>query len=201
VNGVPEPGEQLAHVWARLEGAVTRARDAFHTPVLGTVRAEDGHCGLRTVVLRRVEPSLRRLACHTDLRSSKVADLRCSPRASWLFYDRDARLQVRAGGAVTLHTDDGLADEQWRAARLSSRRCYLSEPGPGQVLDGPEVTLPGDLADRVPTEAEVNAGRGNFAVIACTVDDIDCLMLRYQGHRRLRFRWRTDRWHGRWVAP
>lgn len=201
MNGVPEPDEQLAHVWARLEDAAARARDPFHTPVLGTVRAADGQCALRTVVLRRAEPSLRRLVCHTDLRSSKVVDLEVAPRASWLFYDREARLQVRAGGAVSLHTDDDLADQQWRAARLSSRRCYLSEPGPGQALDGPGVTLPDDLVDRVPTEAEASQGRGNFAVIACTVDDIDCLMLRYQGHRRLRFSWREGRWHGRWVAP
>ena len=201
MNRVPAADEQLAHVWARLENAVKRARDPFHTPVLGTVQAEDGQCGLRTVVLRRAEKARRRLVCHTDLRSSKIADLRHMSRASWLFYDRDARLQVRACGAVSLHTDDELADEQWRAARLSSRRCYLAEPGPGRVLDGPEVTLPADLADRVPTEAEANEGRANFAVIACIVDAIDCLMLQYRGHRRLRFTWQSDRWLGRWMAP
>jgi hypothetical protein len=201
VTRPPVPEEQLAQVWARLEGAVARAKDPFHTPVFGTVQADGGECGLRTVVLRRAEAPLRRLVCHTDLRSSKIADLRRRSRASWLFYDRDARLQVRARGAVTVHTDDDLADEQWRAARLSSRRCYLSEPGPGEVLDGPEVTLPADLAERVPTEAEAGEGRANFAVIACSVDAIDCLMLQYRGHRRLCFSWQEGEWVSRWVAP
>lgn len=201
MNRPPVPDEQLAHVWARLEGAVARARDPFHTPVFGTVQAGDGECGLRTVVLRRAEASLRRLVCHTDLRSSKIADLRRRPRASWLFYDPEARLQVRARGPVTLHTDDDLAEDQWRAARLSSRRCYLSAPGPGRALAGPEGTLPADLADRVPTEAEAAEGRANFAVVACIVDAIDCLMLRYQGHRRLCFSWDGGEWLGRWVAP
>ncbi len=197
----PEPEELLARVWARFEDAVASARDPFHTPVFGTVQAEDGHCGLRTVVLRRADRQERRLVCHTDLRSSKITDLARRPRASWLFYDREDRLQVRAMGPVTVHTDDALADEQWRAARLSSRRCYLAEPGPGQALEGPEPTLPGDLAERVPTAEEADGGRANFAVVACCLEAIDCLMLQYQGHRRLRFTWDAGRWRGRWLAP
>ena len=197
----PVPAEQLDHLWSRLEDAPARASDPFHTPVLGTVRAADGSCGLRTVVLRRAERADRRLVCHTDTRSSKVADVTVSSRASWLFYDREARLQVRAAGTVRVHTDDDLADAQWHASRLSSRRCYLAEPGPGATLDGPALTLPAALAERAPREEEAAPGRDHFAVLACTVDAIDCLMLQYQGHRRLHFAWDGEGWQARWLAP
>jgi len=201
VRDVPLPEEQLDQLWSRLESAPDRASDPFHTPVLGTVQAVDGLCGLRTVVLRRAERALRRLVCHTDARSSKVADLAASPQASWLFYDRAARLQVRVSGTVQLHIDDELADVQWHASRLSSRRCYLARPGPGATLDGPALTLPAELVDRAPLEEEAAAGRDHFAVLACTVDAIDCLILQYQGHRRLHFAWDGECWQARWLAP
>lgn len=195
----PDPMGVLEDVWSRLIDAAARAKSAFHTPALATTGADGPR--VRTVVLRRAEPEARLLVCHTDRRSAKLAELAADARVGWMFYDREARLQVRADGAARVHVDDELADVQWQAARLSSRRCYLADPGPGAVLDEAGPTLPAALLDRVPSEEEAAEGRRHFAVIACTVEAIDCLMLGFAGHRRLRFRWLDDRWDAQWLAP
>ncbi|MDG2095636.1 MAG: hypothetical protein P8J89_10250, partial [Phycisphaerales bacterium] len=58
-------------LWKLLEEGSSNRRHAFHTPVLAT-RMSSGDPDLRTVVLRRVDPRLRMVCCHTDSRSPKV---------------------------------------------------------------------------------------------------------------------------------
>jgi hypothetical protein len=188
----------LADCWQRLQAGARDANNALHTPAVGTLG--DTGCQVRTVVLRRVEPARRRIACHTDTRSAKAGQLAAHPRMAWLFYDAAARVQIRAEGGATVHTDDALADAQWRASRLLSRRCYIGT-APGKPSDLPTTGLPEHLRGRAPREGESEAGRPHFAVIACEVDVIDRLDLAVDGHRRARWAWRGGTWDGTWIAP
>lgn len=193
------PGALLDHIWNRLEAAVGQGSDPFHTPCLAT-EADSGP-DARTVVLRRVEPARREICCHTDARSAKVGELRGRPGASWVFYDAQAGVQLRGRGTVTLHSSDSLAQEQWEATGPSSRRCYLSEGGPGAGLPAPGSGLPAALEERVPTAGESIPGRGNFVVIACRLEALDWLALDSRGHRRARFLWRDGAWDHAWITP
>ncbi len=176
----------LLQCWGYLEEGAGTARSPFHTAVLGTV--EDGEPRLRTVVLRAADREAGRVLCHTDLRSAKVRQIRDDAPVSWLLYDPGRKVQLRLEGRARVHADDALADERWRASAAGSRRCYLVQPGPGDVLESAGSTLPQGLRGRRPEPGETEPGRGNFAVVAAGIDLIDWLHLTADGHRRARFR-------------
>jgi len=189
----------LAQSWAMLARGVQKPNDPFRTPVLGTTGPNG--CNLRTVVLRRIIEAERILICHTDFRSSKIDDLRQQARVNWLFYHPQEKIQLRFDGQATLHTTDDLADEQWAASQLMSRRIYCTLDAPGIPLASPASGLPESLITRPPTLAESEAGRKNFAVIVCKVDFVDWLFLNSQGNWRAQFRWIDDRMTATWVVP
>ncbi len=191
-----DPDGLLDEIWRRLEAGVASAGHPFHTAALATFGPD-----VRTVVLRRVERDLRRICCHTDLRSRKVVQLEQDATAAWMFYDAEDRVQLRARGAVALHATDALARAQWAASRPGSRRCYLSAGGPGAALPSPGSGLPDGLLDRRPSEAESAPGEANFAVVACELTELDWLALDSRGHRRARFTWQEGGWQHAWITP
>lgn len=194
-------GEILEETWALLGQGVDKASDPFHTPVLGTVNAEG--CSLRTVVLRQIVVPERLLICHTDSRSRKCQEIEHTPRVSWLFYHPAEKIQLRIHGQASVHTDreDGWAERQWDASKLSSRRCYAALEAPGTPKDEPSSGLPEALTGRIPTPAQSEVGRPHFAVIVCRVTFIDWLYLKASGHRRAEFHWQDDSLHSTWVTP
>ena len=173
-------------LWRRLQRATESAKPPFHLPTLCSVTPE-GLPAARIVVLRRVEPDAPAVMCHTDRRAPKVEQLTRQPAASWVFYDPPAKIQLRVAGRSTIHTDDALADAQWDASSLSSRRCYLAPASPGDPVDWPSPNLPEGVRDRRPTAEEAAPGRANFAVVRTVVESFDVLFLHHAGHRRARF--------------
>ncbi len=189
----------LADCWFMLKTGAKRANSPFHTPVIGTMNSNG--CSLRTVVLRRVMTSRRLLICHTDRRSVKVAELENHNRLSWLFYDPEKKIQIRAGGLATLHFRDTLADEQWSRTRLMSRRFYCGENAPGTIQPTRSSGLPKKYADRAPLSGESEECRENFTVISCKLDSLDWLYLDARGHSRAQFLWYDERLEAHWVIP
>ncbi len=172
----------LADIWRQLARAVSDSRDPKRTSALAT--ADDAGSHARTVVLRDADEPARALIAYTDARSAKFRQIAANPRVSWLFYDPGQPVQVRLEGAAALHTDDVLADTQWRQASDGNRRLYAG-PTPGGPPDAPPADDP----------------RENFAVIRCIIDRVDWLDLSVPGHRRARFDWHAGQWQARWVAP
>jgi pyridoxamine 5'-phosphate oxidase len=192
--------EILEQTWTALRCAVADSSDAFRTPALGTI-GDQRPC-LRTVVLRRVEPSRRTVACYTDARSAKVREIRACPAVSWLFFCPKRNVQIRTEGPAAIHHLDAVAREAWSRTSLWGRRGYCVEPAPETEMKAPSSGLPASFVGRAPTEAESEAGWPNFAVIATTIDRFDWLRLDdARGHRRAQFAWSGDRYTGRWVVP
>lgn len=184
----------LAEAWRLIADGVTDRRSPFHTPTVATVGL-DGRPRSRTVVLRAAERDSRSLRFHCDARSDKFAELGREPRVTLHVYDASAKIQVRAEGQATLHTNDSLADAAWEASRPASRIVYATEPAPGTPIDeGAAFTLPVD-------DAAVAAGRANFAAVAVRIETLEILHLASAGHRRSRFTVAADRVEGRWLAP
>lgn len=192
--------EVLQTIWTELEIGAAKAKHGFHQPVLATT-APDGTPSARTVVLRLTDRAAGLVACHTDARSTKPDHVRANPRATWCFYDRTLRIQIRATGRVTLHTDDAVADEHWAQSPARSRRCYLAPASPGAKADHPSPNLPEHLLQREPTHEESLAGRTNFAVLRCALDAIEFLELHHAGHARARFTRDGVGWFGTWIEP
>jgi 3-hydroxyisobutyrate dehydrogenase len=189
----------LEEIWSRLAAGVDSASHPFHTPCLATAGPRGADA--RTVVLRRSDPALRRIACHTDARSPKVADIGEDDRVTWVFYDARDRVQLRAWGRTRVHRDGALAEEQWSKSGPRGRRCYLSAGGPGSELASPGSGLPAELEARPPTIGESRAGRVHFVVLECDLEEMDWLALDGRGHRRARLTWDGSAWQRVWITP
>jgi hypothetical protein len=154
----------------------------------------------RTVVLRQVESVRRYVWFHTDARADKVIQLAAFPRATLLFWDEKSQIQLRLATETRLHTDDSVADDHWKKLWVGSRKMYLSEQIPGSEQPGPYPGFPAHLGENLPTEADSEAGRKNFAVIECQVLSIEYLHLGRGGQTRALFRYEPEQ-KFTWLAP
>ena len=173
--------------------------DPFHWPVLGTIGKEA--VSLRCVILRQFLMPDRVLVCHSDARAEKVQEISGLDKVSWLFYHPQKKVQLRISGHATLHVNDQFADEQWAAARATSRLNYCAIGPPGTPVDSPSSGLPDFLLRKVPTLFETEKGRHNFIAIACRIDSMDWLVLRVLGNRRARFDWDDTGLTAKWLIP
>jgi len=177
----------LTQSWIDLAHGALSAGHAYHTSALAS--SGDGSPDVRTVVLREARFARRELVCHTDYRSPKVELIRKRPEVAWLFYDRASRVQLRLKGTVSICHDDDIARVHWEQSARHSRQLYRSARSPGSVSPGPGFT------------PWIEGGFANFAVLVCTVSELDWLYLREGGHMRARFDWRGESWQGAWLTP
>jgi 3-hydroxyisobutyrate dehydrogenase len=187
------------YVWNALERAAHNRHDAFHTAMTGTI-SEFG-CQMRTVILRKVDRHSGTLFFHTDYRSVKIRELEKDHRLSWLFYDADRKVQIRAASTAAVHYQDAVARERWQASSLSSRRCYLAPSAPGQFTPEMSANVPEAFLRRNPTTAESESGWQNFCAVAARVNFLDWLYLHSSGHQRAQFVSDNGEWQGNWVTP
>lgn len=206
MSDAPEPNPDasldaiLATLWSGLAAAVRDRDHPWHLPTVATIGL-DGSPQVRTVVLRAVDPVTHAIACHTDVRSPKVAEIAANSCVAWHLYDPRERVQLRISAVATIHRaadNDPLALERWSASTLSARRCYLAPRAPGDPCDGPSANLPEHLLDRSPVAGEDAPGRDHFAVVLTKAVEIDWLWLRAAGHRRARFAIGEG---GSWIEP
>lgn len=179
-------------------GAANR-KSAAHCPVVATIDAM-GKPAQRIMILRHVDWTSRTLRFHTDARATKVDEAHNAP-ISALFYDPDAKIQLRLCGQSRIERNGTLVDAAWDQATLFARRCYMAERAPGAVTDMPTSGLPEAMEGKQPTAAEITPSRGNFAVLLMEFDRIEWLYLANQGHRRARWRCIEEEWQGCWLIP
>lgn len=175
----------LDEVWRQLAQGVAEPASPARHPVLATV-GRDGAPEVRTVVLRAAERAAARLDVHSDAASHKIAEIHGEPRVCWHIWDPTARLQLRLRGTASILTGDAVADI-WRAVPSSARTNFGGAPAPGTPI--------GD-----PSEHAAHIDPARFAVVRCTLGEIETLHLGPDRHRRARFRADAD-WRGTWLAP
>jgi len=183
-------------VWSRLAAGATGAWTPWGLPVLATC-GPDGMPQARTVALRAADRAGARLEFHTDARSAKAEALRADARATVLFWDPAAAIQVRFGGTTRVYQGDGRARAAWADASPLSRAACAVDAVPSTPL--PQATAFADLP-------QVDGGAGDlaferFALIVFEAEDIDWLWLGPGDLRRARFFWNGSAWIGYWAAP
>lgn len=172
-----------AAIWRELARAAADRHHDWRTPVLATVDGELPDA--RTVVLREVDATARRIALYSDARAAKIAQLSAQPRATLLLWSRRLGWQLRLRLLVEVQTDGLAVSSRWARLKLSpSAADYLSAVAPGEPLQAPETTPPG-------------SGRAHFALLDAGVEAIDWLELHPAGHRRAAF----DAAGARWLQP
>lgn len=186
--------------WLRLLNGSLKYKDALHNPVVANVNQHG--VNIRTVVLRKVNTAKKQLTFHTDIRSGKWKDLQQENNISWLFYDAQERVQIRLSGTATGHHDDAIAQEEWEASTMSSRKIYLGETGPSTISAIPVSGLPGAFEANDPTQEESLPGRKNFATVVTKVTWMEWLWLNSRGHRRAGFKYLDDgSFTANWLIP
>ena len=133
---------------------------------------------------------------HTDARAPKAQLIGAGAPVGVLFYDREARLQIRCHGEGRIEREGAAVDAAWSASSAFARRCYLGD-APGELSDEATSGLPAEVEGRVPEEGLLAPARANFALLLVRVDRFDWLHLAHDGHRRARF----DGEGARWLAP
>ncbi|MFN0262283.1 pyridoxamine 5'-phosphate oxidase family protein [Tepidamorphus sp. 3E244] len=192
-GGVPETLEEVhAYIWMLLGAGVRDRKSAFHAPTLATVDA-DGRPQARTVILREADMDARHLRFNTDTRAPKHAQMFDGGPVALHVYDPDAKIQVRFHGRVRLHAGDQRARDVWDAMKSMSRECYRQGCPPGTPLDSVE-DVPRDTLDDL-------QGFANMAVADVTIERIDWLYLRHEGHMRAGFDLTAEPVAMTWLAP
>lgn len=181
----------------RLIRAPRDRKAPMHTPVIVT-----GDVDARVMVLRAFDAAAWTLRLHTDARAPKAQVIAADPRVAVLFYDKGAKIQIRARGEGAILRDGAEVDAAWAASTNFARRCYLGE-GPGAGAEGPTSGLPAEFEGVEPDDAQLVPARENFALLKITLTSLDWLYLAHTGHVRAQFT-RGDgaaAWEGRWVSP
>ena len=174
----------LDQVWLRLgRGVVDRKADARH-PTFATVGSSGAEA--RIVVLRHADRAQTTLSVYGDLRAGKIQDLMQDPRASILVWEQKTKLQIRLRVHVEIRSGDAVA-HHWQRVPERAKAVYGSKPAPGTPIDQPE-----NLMEHGRPEA--------FAVLVCTIKEIEALYLGSDLHRRAKFSLDT-KWVGLWLAP
>lgn len=189
----------LADCRDRLIRAPRDRKSPLHTPVIVTSDVD-----ARVMVLRAFDAAAWTLRLHTDARAPKAATVAGDPRIGVLFYDKGAKIQIRARGTGEILRAGAEVDAAWNASTNFARRCYLGE-GPGAGSDGPTSGLPPEFEGVEPDEAQLVPARENFALLKITLTALDWLYLAHTGHVRAQFSRAQSGgaalWEGRWVSP
>ena len=152
----------------------------------------------RVTVLRAFDKANWRLRFHTDARSPKSAVVGDGAPVGVLFYDREAKLQLRCRGRGWIERDTPTADAAWEASDNFARRCYLGL-GPGTVSDAPTSGLPAEFEGVKPSDAQLAPAREHFAILLVELEEADWFSLAHDGHKRAIFDLVSGK--GRWVSP
>ena len=186
--------------WHRLVNGAVQGRNPMHNAVVANM----GQAGInmRTVVLRKASPIEKRLTFYTDIRSGKWNEIEQQNLVSWLLYDANARIQIRASGLATLHQTDELADLAWNSSSVLNRKNYLSVLVPSAATLNPESGLTATMETEEITLTQSEEGRKNFGVITTQIKWMEWLWLNGSGHRRANFVYdEAGAFTGNWLVP
>ena len=180
--------------------AVTDRHHAFHTPVFSN-KNQNNSVDSRVVVLRRFNENNLKLNFHTDFRSPKIINLKKNNNSSFVFYDFKLKIQLRIKTHSIINNKNNVSKNAWERARLSSRKCYLTQKVPSSITTLPEDGIPEHLKGIDPSQDESEKGYDNFAVIENQIQNIDWLYLTSSGHKRLNIDFENFEPVFKWIIP
>jgi len=175
-------------------------RDApFHIPVFicGNSSKSDG----RIVVLRGINEKEKKIWFHSDIRSNKVKIIKSNSKATFLFYDKSEKIQLRICGSAKINYQNDITKKSWKKTAHMSRQCYLGDRAPGFEVSEPTSGLTSHVDNLKYTIEESEVGYQNFCVIETFIESIEWLYLAAKGHRRAYFSFKSDVLKKKWLIP
>ena len=184
-------------LWSMLDDAVVNRSSPFRIPVF--ICTDQNDIDGRIVVLRKSDKENNVLQFHTDLRSPKVNILKKNNNASLVFYDKEEKIQLRVKVTCKINNKNSTAEESWKKTQHISRRCYLTDSGPGSISENPTSGMISKLEDFDHTMEQSEKGYENFTVIKCKIKSIEWLYLAAKGLRRAIFDFENNK--NNWLVP
>lgn len=157
--------------WHELERAARERGHGWRTMTLATVEGQEAQA--RSVTVREVDATAKRVVFYTDDRSPKLAQLQRHPVGTLLAWCPELSWQLRLRVRLHQEQDASLVKARWSRLRLTpAAQDYLSPMAPGEPLE----------------RADFERGsREHFAMINAEVLSADWLELHPEGHRRAVF--------------
>tara|TARA_E500000331_G_scaffold106468_1_gene103256 strand:- start:372 stop:980 length:609 start_codon:yes stop_codon:yes gene_type:complete len=202
VNNKPDYYNDLektySKIWDLLKNGLDNRDAPFHIPVF--VCGEIDKSKPRIVVLRGIDKGESKIWFHTDIRSDKIKILKTNPKASFLFYDKTEKVQLRISVISKINYQNDLTKKSWEKTAHMSRQCYLGEKAPGEIsTSGPTSGLSESIDNLKYSIEESEEGYKNFCVVENFVKSIEWLYLAAKGHRRARFDLENNK--DTWLVP
>ena len=184
-------------IWSMLNNAIKDRSSQFRIPVFSC--GNNDNIESRIVVIRKSDENNNIVQFHSDIRSDKINILKKNSKASFLFYDKELKIQVRLKVEAIINHNNDVAKQSWAKTQHISRKCYLVDNGPGTISDEPTSGLKPELDNFDYTKEQSEEGYKNFAVIQCKIKTIEWLYLAAKGHRRARFDLENNK--NNWLVP
>ncbi len=173
--------DNLQTVWDYCQKKLEIRKGAWRSAVLATC-GEDGP-EARTVIVR--DYKWPHLVFYSDSRTPKIRDLKTDPRVSVVFYDPKKRVQIRLKGRAEFFTSGPEVKKALAELPERSSFDYRTKLPPGNETQS-------DTAARNFSETR------NFALVRIELSELDCLLLRAEGHSRAKF---TGPEAASWIVP
>lgn len=184
----------LETVWTCLREGAEPGRSPYTIAQLATV-GTDGSAKVRYVVLRRASEESSEITFHTDVRSSKIAEIGANANVALVAADLEENIQIRLEGKAFIITDGPVKRAAWDASREHSLVLFRNPLVPGTPIEQPSHGQPAN------EPVGRDEGYQNFCVVVISVTHIDWLDLSVDGHERASLVRMGSDWHGSWVAP
>jgi len=186
-------------IWKLINLGVSSRNFSFHLPtfICGNDKNFDG----RVVVLRGVDEKNKKIWFHADIRSKKIKILKKNPKVSFLFYDKDEKIQLRIHGTANINYQNNITEKSWKKTLHISRQCYLGEKTPGSVASFATSGLPKNIDNFEYTMKQSENGYKNFCLIENHIKTIEWLYLAAKGHRRAYFNFKKNLIEKKWIIP
>ena len=184
-------------IWSMLKNAVKDRSSPFRIPVFSC--GNNDNIESRIVVLRKSDENNNMVQFHSDIRSDKIDILKKNPKASFLFYDKELKIQVRLKVEAIINHNNDVTKQSWEKTQHISRKCYLVDNGPGSISNEPTSGLKPELDNFDYTKEQSEEGYKNFTVVQCKINSIEWLYLAAKGHRRARFDLENNK--DNWLVP
>ena len=135
------------------------------------------------------------------MRSKKIKILKGNKQASFLFYDKNEKIQLRISGNAKKNYQNNMTLKSWGNTIHMSRQCYLGNKAPGANASEPTSGLTADVDNFKYTIEESEVGYKNFCLIKTFITSIEWLYLAAKGHRRAHFSLKNNSIEKIWIIP
>jgi 3-hydroxyisobutyrate dehydrogenase len=186
-------------IWSRLRIGKKDRNSEFHQCYVASSGNE--FPSVRTVVLRHVDKDLLTIGFHTDIRSSKINDIKTNSNVTVLLYDHAAKIQLKINGIAEINHKNANTKAIWSNIRDFSKKCYLVKNAPGTESNTPTSGYPEQYEDILPSPEELESGYQNFTHVNINIKAIEWLYLHQNGHRRAKFTISKTNIDKQWIAP